>query len=63
MSEGNAQAGELGEGYLTSHPFLVSALDIVGAEAIVNINTAVGQVHQASSNLVSPCYDPQRIYR
>ena len=59
MSELNEQEAEVAKGYFASHPFLSTAVDAVGGEAIANINGAVGQVHQASSNLVSPCYDPR----
>lgn len=62
MTELNEQVAVAGNGYFTSHPFLSTAVEVVGAEAIVDINTAVGAVHQATSHLVSPCYDPRAIY-
>jgi hypothetical protein len=63
MSELSSQEQEVGAGYFSSHPFLVAAVEIVGGEAIAGINAAVGEVHQASSNAVSPGFDPQRIYK
>ena len=63
MSELSEQEVEVGQSYFSSHPFLSKAVELVGSEALVNINAAVGQVHQASSHLVSPCYDPRGIYR
>ncbi len=63
MSELNAQEQEVGMGYFASHPFLSAAVEIAGAEALVGINAAVGEVHQASSHLISPCYDPRGIYQ
>jgi hypothetical protein len=63
MSELNEQQAEVAVGYFSSHPFLTVAVEIAGGEAIANINAAVSEVHQASSHLVSPCYDPRGIYR
>jgi hypothetical protein len=62
MSEISASEQEVAKGYFEAHPFLATAVEIVGGEAIANINMAVAQVHQASSNAVSPGFDPQRIY-
>jgi hypothetical protein len=62
MSEMDDQQVEVANGYFAAHPFLSTAVNAVGGEAIANINAAVGQVHQASSNLVSPCYDPRGIF-
>ena len=62
MSELGQQQVEVAQGYFDSHPFLSTAVDVVGGEAIAGINGAVAQVRQASSNLVSPCYDPRGIY-
>jgi len=62
MSELSQQEAEVAKGYFDSHPFLVQAVEIVGGEALAGINGAVAQVRPASSNLVSPCYDPRGIY-
>lgn len=63
MSELSSQEQEVGVGYFDSHPFLATAVELVGGEAIAGINAAVGQVHQASSNAISPGFDPQRIFK
>jgi hypothetical protein len=63
MSELAKQEQEVGAGYFASHPFLSTAVEILGGEAIAGINAAVGSVHQASSNVISPGFDPQRIYK
>jgi hypothetical protein len=63
MSELSQQEQEVGTGYFTSHPFLATATEILGGEAIAGINAAVSEVHQASSNAISPGFDPQRIYK
>lgn len=63
MSELSEQEAEVGQGYFTSHPFLSKAVEIAGGEALANINAAVATVHQASSHLVSPCYDPRGIHQ
>lgn len=63
MSELSEQAAEVGQGYFSSHPFLSTAVQIVGSDALIGINAAVGEVHQASSHLVSPCYDPRGIHQ
>jgi len=62
MSELSAQEQEAGAGYFASHTFLATAVELVGGEAIAGINAAVGEVHKASSNSVSPGYNPQRIF-
>jgi len=62
MKEISEEVAEVAEGYFASHPFLNTAVSIVGAEAIAGINAAVGEVHQASSNQVNPGYDPQGIF-
>jgi hypothetical protein len=62
MSELSEQEAAVGAGYFSSHPFLSTDVEIVGSEALVGINAAVGAVHQASSHLISPCYDPRGIH-
>lgn len=62
MKEVSESVAEVADGYFTSHPYLDVAVGIVGAEAIAGINTAVAEVHQASSNQVNPGFDPQGIF-
>lgn len=62
MSSSEENATLLGAAYLASHPYLEADIEIVGVEAIADINAAVGTVREASSHLVSPCFDPRGIH-
>jgi len=49
------------DGIVGSHSFLTDAVGIVGAEALADINSAVGDVRPASNMFVNPLFGPSKI--
>lgn len=59
----NDQNAEFGAEYIAAHPAFTDSIELLGLEAVIDINKVVGGVRRPESIDVEPGFTPQAIHR
>jgi hypothetical protein len=57
------QSAQFGAKYLEAHPSFADSIELLGLDAVIDINKVVGGVRRPDSIGVTPGFTPQAIHR